>query len=143
MYSRLRIQRYILLSICANLSIVWFSVTGHYYNTAIQRYRLSGKAPLGFNSIDMNGPCKEIQFVQKIPISDPNCPADKHLVFVNRNCVGICPNVFEPNLVKSNKYVAGRCAMCKPIASLVTTTVICNNIKVKKKSQMVMSIRKL
>ena len=129
MYSRY--TRIILLTICANLSIVWFPVMGYHYNTAIQRYRLFGKAPLDFNPIDMYGPCKEIKFVQMLPISDPNCPADKHVTFENKKCVGVCPNVFEPNFVKNNKYVANRCAMCKPIASTVTVLYQCNGITLK------------
>ena len=101
------------------------------YNTAILRSKSPFNVPQDFDMMDLNGPCKEIQFTQEIPISNSNCPAHKYFTLGNKKCIGVCPSVFEPNLVKSNKYVANRCAMCKPIASTVTVLYQCNGITLK------------
>lgn len=117
----------------------WCPVTGYGYNTAIRRSKLPFNLSQDVDWRDMNGPCKEIKFVQKMPVSNSNCPLHTKFEFENRLCIGVCPNVFEPNLVKSNKFVANRCAMCKPHALTVTALLKCNNKTIKEQVQIVKS----
>lgn len=129
-----RITKLLDILIVTILLMTWLPTMTYGYNTAIQRSKLPFNVPHEI-WVDMNGPCKETNFTETIPLD--NCPSTKTFSFENKQCIGVCPNVYEPNLVKSNKHVANRCAMCKPDARTVTFLVKCNKSILKVPVRMV------
>ena len=73
------------------------------------------------------GPCVSKDFIQKIDLSSPGCPVARIVNLPNKMCLGVCPNVYEPNLQKSANGIFNRCIMCKPDVKIVTAIVPCDN----------------
>jgi len=75
--------------------------------------------------------CHGVHFNQTINVDDPTCGPPRVLHLPNKRCLGICPNVFEPNLSSGQNDISNKCRMCKPVLLHVTLKLGCWSGKYK------------
>ena len=87
--------------------------------------------------MNMGKMCNSTTFRQKIYVRDDDCPDNANIQFDNLRCMGICTNVFEPNLEKDYGVVTNKCFMCKPDVTEVNTFLQCRHKKVYQRLEVV------
>ena len=83
--------------------------------------------------------CHSVDFNQTIDVDDPSCGPPRVLLLPNKKCLGVCPNVFEPNLSMGQGEISRTCKMCKPVLVTATLKLACGlgkilSLKVKQVS---------